>query len=113
VDTDGADVLAGGGAMSGERSFIEGGATARYTGGTRKFSAGAEVYGRAYTWQGVYEAAVLEEASDIRAGTRFYIEAWFGRNHRLRVEYDVSSQLLWAAEINGIKSLRLIGEGHF
>lgn len=102
----------------GEDSFVEGGTTLRFTQGARKFSAGAELYARYYHFQPSYDIApdVIESwdlEPDVRGGARFNVEAWAGERLRLKAEYDVSTHLVLAPELRGMKSLRILAEGRF
>lgn len=109
----------------GERGFAEGNATVRYSQGARKFSAGAEIYLRAYDIQTPYELPDDDDMEDpveiperlagpeLRWGGRFTVEAWASDNLRLKVEYDVTSALLIEPGLLGIKSLRIMAEGRF
>jgi hypothetical protein len=105
----------------GEQSFIEAGATVRYSTGARKLSAEAELYARRIRWHRIYEIAqsapiddlVLhdERAADIRGGGRFSLEAWITPRFRVRAEYELSTAIEIAPEILGFKSLKLLVEG--
>ncbi len=112
VQSDRADPLPLSTGSFGERSFFEGGSTLRYTQGARRFSASAELYGRSSRYQSPWIAS-QDERSDVRGGGRFAVEGWAGDSLRLRVEYDVSSQLRLAQELRGLKSLRVMTEGRF
>jgi hypothetical protein len=103
---------------TGERSFIEGNGTLRYSQGARKFSAGAEVYLRAYRLLSAYEWAGAELPErlaeyEVRGGGRFSVEGWAGDNLRLKAEYDVTTELVVAPNLHGLKSLRILAEGRF
>lgn len=104
----------------GEKSFAEGNATVRYSQGARKFSASAELYLRWYDFQSSYafadlltDPAAARLDRDLRGGGRFSVEGWAGENLRLRAEYDVTTALVVAPELSGIKSLRILAEGRF
>jgi hypothetical protein len=101
----------------GERSFTEAGTSLRYTQGARELSAGAELYMRYYQFQPSYidiPPALLQALDpDIRGGGRFSVEAWAGERLRVKAEYDVSTTLVLAPELRGIKSLRVLVEGRF
>lgn len=94
----------------GERSFFEGGGTARFTLGARRFGAGVEVYMRYYDTPPLHAELALERA-DVRGGGRFEVEGWAGERLRLKAEYDVSTALVRAPELSGVKSLRVLLEG--
>jgi hypothetical protein len=95
-----------------ERSFVEAGAVIRYTQGARLFSAEAEFYGRAYERTLLYETADVP-TSDERVGGRMSVESWAGERLRLRLEYDVTTELPVIPELRGLKSLRVLMEGRF
>ncbi|HVV84915.1 MAG TPA: hypothetical protein VHE35_17745 [Kofleriaceae bacterium] len=105
----------------GERSLVEGGVSARFSGGARKFSVSAEIYarrtryGEQYRDDGVpgddLEAQDLLDTVDLRGGGRVTLDGWVTERVRLRGEYDLSTQLDAAPEIRGLKSLRIVAEG--
>jgi hypothetical protein len=98
---------------TGERTFGEGGLSARYSLGARKFSASAELYGRALLPRSEY-IREEEEQRDTRTGGRFSIDGWASEKIRLGLVYDLSfGALRYAPELEGIKSLRLTAEGTF
>ncbi len=113
----------------GERSLIEGGGSARFSSGARRFSAAVEIYlrktkfaeryqddgsyGRGAAGLGDDELVRVLGPDDFRGGGRISFEAWITPNLRMRAEYDVSSRLDLAPEILGLKSLRLVAEGTF
>ena len=96
----------------GERSFAEGGMTARYTQGARRLTARVEVYTRYFNTPAAYQD-VMPLDDDVRIGGRFGAEIWPSDQLRLKVDYEVSSQLVLAPEVRGFKSLRAIAEGRF
>jgi hypothetical protein len=106
-------------ASTGERGFVEAGATLRMTLGARKFSALVEIYGRDTDYARVYCVGTKCQSdndtgvkqSDVRGGGRFTVDAWIGRRVRMFASYDLSSSLPLAPELTGYKSLRLIMEG--
>ncbi|MCA9676611.1 MAG: hypothetical protein KC464_16380, partial [Myxococcales bacterium] len=104
-------------ARMGEESLVEGGASARYSGGARRFSVQGELYLRRTKWAGLYQEDAAGQAPvillDFHGGGRFSIEAWVNPRVRLRGEYDVSSTLDLAPELRGIKSLRFFMEGTY
>lgn len=108
----------------GESSLFEGGVSARFSGGARKFSVTAEVYGRQtrYTDQYIDDGVVASggldlEATDLikdsgfRGGGRITLDAWITERVRLRGEYDLTTGLEVAPEVSGLKSLRIVAEG--
>lgn len=97
--------------FTGERSFFEAGAFARYSLGARTFSAAAELYGRALQPRSEYIAAA-DETWDLRSGGRFSVDGWATRQVRVAVVYDLSfAALRYAPELRGVKRLRLTVEG--
>lgn len=103
---------------TGERSILEGGVSARMSLGARKFSALVEGFARSTQYALVYclpaqcgTAATGIPSSDLRFGGRFTVDAWIRDRLRLLASYDVSSQLTFAPEMSGYKSLRLMMEG--
>ncbi|MEZ4402294.1 MAG: hypothetical protein R3B06_19875 [Kofleriaceae bacterium] len=107
----------------GERSLIEGGAAARFTGGARKFSATVEFYARRTRFAQLYvddgvsdtrpEATDPLDASSLHGGGRFQAEAWISPRLRLRTEYELTTRLGSAPEITGLKALRILVEGRY
>lgn len=113
----------------GERTLLEGGVVARFSGGARRFSAAAEAFVRRTRWAERYrddgvadprtggggdlEDELLLGELDVRGGGRISFDAWVTARLRLRTEYDISSALDVAPEIRGLKSLRLLAEGQF
>ena len=106
----------------GEQSFLEGGATVRYSTGARKLSAEAELYARRIRWHRIYDiydtAGPMEDPlfhaerpAELRGGGRFSLEAWITPRFRLRAEYELSTAIEIAPEILGYKSLKLLAEG--
>lgn len=114
VDTVGlADELPANTGAIGEKSFMEGGLTLRFSQGRHTFGAMAELYTRIYRAQSPY-IPIEEEALDSRSGGRFSVDGWANKQTRMRVEYDVAflpSNL--APELRGVKSLRVMAEGSF
>ena len=99
--------------LSGERTFLEGGAFLRYSLGARLFSAKAEFYGRRFRTRSPFIAKVDEQAV-FRSGGRFSVEGWATDNIRVLLAYDLSfASLQTAPELDGIKSLRINAEGTF
>ena len=97
--------------FTGERGFIEGGTFARYSLGQRTFNASAELYGRALRSRSEYIAAG-DEPWDFRSGGRFALDGWASSRVRMAVVYDLSlSDLRFAPELRGVKSLRVLVEG--
>lgn len=96
----------------GERSFAEGGVSARYTQGARRLTARVEVYTRYFNTPPTYQG-IDPLDDDVRAGGRFGAEIWPSETLRLKVDYEVSTQLVLAPEVRGFKSLRAIAEGRF
>lgn len=104
--------------LLGERSFMEGGLSVRFSQGARKLSAAAELYGRAYRGTLVFVRADGQPATEADdpatlGGGRFSVDGWVLARLRVRAEYDVSTRLPSAPELRGIKSLRLLMEGQF
>jgi len=105
----------------GERGYAEGGLTVRYTGGARRFSAIAELYGRQTRSVALYENDNRNQPPgepklddlDRRGGGRFTLEAWPLPQVRLLAEYDLTTALELSPEIRSLKSLRLMAEGTF
>ena len=108
-------------ASTGERSFVEGGATMRMTLGARKFSALVEIYGRRTDFARVYcigtrcmsDSDTGVTTSEFHGGGRFTVDAWIRNRVRLFASYDLSSSLPLQPELTGYKSLRLILEGEY
>jgi hypothetical protein len=106
-------------ASTGERGFVEAGATLRMTLGARKFSALVEIYGRDTDYARVYCIGTRCQSdndtgvkqSDVHGGGRFSVDAWIGRRVRMFASYDLSSSIPLAPELTGYKSLRVIMEG--
>lgn len=97
--------------FTGERAFLEGGGFVRYSLGARTFNAGAELYGRAMRTRSEYIIAD-DEVWDFRTGGRFSIDGWTSSRVRLAAVYDLSfSELRYAPELRGIKTLRIMIEG--
>ncbi len=96
----------------GETSFVEAGVTLRYSLGTRAFRAQFEGYGRSYRRNSTYEN-LSQEGRANHTGGRFSIEGWAGERLRLRAEYDITSSIDSAPELQSLKSLRLFVEGRF
>jgi hypothetical protein len=111
-----ADPLAPNPAM-GETGLIEGGASARMSLGARTFSALLEAYGRSTRYARIYQLidpmAEPIRSQVFRAGGRFTVDAWIGRELRLFASYDLSTSLTLSPEVAGYKSLRLMVEGVF
>jgi hypothetical protein len=94
----------------GEESFREGVATVRYAAGARRFSFEAAGVLR------VYETQTVDGIgwTDLRSGTRFRIEAWAAKRFRVLGEYEVVSvRTRGAPDLEGVQSLRLMGEAAF
>jgi hypothetical protein len=107
---------------TGEESLVEGGVTARYSAGARRFSFQAELYGRLTRWAGLYDrqewtpdgiVVTSEQPQDLHGGGRFSLEAWVSPQVRLRGEYDITTQMEMAPEFRGLKALRLLIEGTY
>jgi len=97
----------------GERSFMEGGMTLRFSQGRRTFGATAELYTRIYRSQSPY-IPLEDEKRDTRSGGRFSVDGWANKRVRMRVEYDVAFLPTYLApELRGVKSLRIMAEGSF
>ena len=97
----------------GDRSFYEGGLGVDYSVGARRFSASAELYGRAYDRASPY-AEVVTTGFDTHSGGRFSVEGWARSQLRIKAEYDVSlGPLDVAPELRGVKMLRVLTEGTF
>jgi hypothetical protein len=97
----------------GEKNFLEGGISVRYSTGARKFTARAEVYGRQYAFRSPYDSE-LENDPDNRSGGRFSVEGWAGSRVRIRAEYDVARlPELMAIELQRVQTLRVLTEGRF
>jgi hypothetical protein len=106
----------------GETALTQGSIHIRYTTGARRFSAGAEIYGRRTTFSRVYvdddpdpetddqRDDAARDWDDRRGGGRFTLEAWPTARMRILAEYDVSSIIEVAPEIRGYKSLRMLVE---
>jgi len=102
----------------GQESFIEGGAGLRYSTGARRFSATAEFYARRSKYAGLYADDTPDigdaiDLKDLRGGGRFSLDGWMSPRLRLHLEYDVTTTLDNAPEINGWKVLRALAEGSF
>ena len=122
--------------LTGERTLYEGGLSARFSGGARKFSVAAELYARRTRYAEHYrddgisdddgdgfddaeDIGVLPEGvsagvidqSTFRGGGRITLDAWITERVRLRGEYDFSTAIELAPEVNGIKALRIVAEG--
>jgi hypothetical protein len=98
----------------GEEYIVEGGVSARYTAGARRFSAQGELYGRRTRWAPLYErAGVREEVKTLHGGGRFFIDAWVNPQVRLRVEYDLSTLVEESPQFRGLKQLRFYIEGTY
>jgi hypothetical protein len=108
----------------GERSLVEGGISARFSGGARKFSVGAELFVRRTRYAELYrddgvvdahgddrEADGVLGTRDLRGAGRVTLDAWVTERVRLRCEYDLSSSLAGSPEVNDLKSLRILAEG--
>jgi hypothetical protein len=106
-------------AAMGERDFVEAGATARMSLGSRKFSALVEIYGRDTDYALDYcigtrcqsDSDTGVPTDELRGGGRFQVDAWIGKRVRLFASYDLSTRLPFAPDITGYKSLKLIMEG--
>jgi hypothetical protein len=102
----------------GQESFIEGGGGFRFSTGARRFSASAEAYARRSKYALLYEEDTpavgdLLDRFDLHVGGRFALDGWLSPRLRLHLEYDLSSTLERAPEINGWKQLRFLAEGSF
>jgi hypothetical protein len=102
----------------GQESFVEGGLGFRFTTGAKRFSVTGEGYGRRARYGFLYEEDTplvgdLLDRNDLRGGLRFRLDGWLSPRLRLHVEYDLSSTLDNAPEINGWKVLRILAEGSF
>jgi hypothetical protein len=98
----------------GEESLVEGGVSARYSGGARRYSVQGEIYWRRTKWVPLFEAAPDDTGPlDRHGGGRFSLEAWVSPRVRVRGEYDLSTSLDFAPELLGLKSLRLLAEGTY
>ncbi len=97
---------------TGDSGFTELGTRLRMTLGARKFSAVLEIYGRRTHYEATYvDPLAPVPLRDLRGGGRVTIDAWLGPRVRLYAQYDASSELDSAPEINGYRSLRLIASG--
>ncbi len=97
----------------GESGFTEVGGALRMSLGARKLSAVVEIYGRKTRYAQLYSAMDPNQASDLRGGGRFTVEAWVNQRVRLYAAYDLSSRFEFQPEITGYKSLRLIMSGTY
>jgi hypothetical protein len=102
----------------GEESFGELGGGARVTTGARRFSGSVEGYLRRSKYSQLYTedsqtVGDILDRYDLRTGVRFAIDGWMSKRLRLHLEYDFTSTLDHAPEINGWKILRVLAEGSF
>lgn len=91
---------------------------ARYSGGARRFSAAAELYGRRTRYGKVYAPPpgapeVVVDAFTQQGGGRFWLEAWINPRIRLRAEYDLTTLLPLQPEFRGLKTLRFGIQGTY
>jgi hypothetical protein len=101
----------------GQESFIEGGFGGKFTTGARAFTVSAEAYYRRAKYSRIYEedtTAVgdLLDRFDSRFGGRIALDGWMTSKIRLHLDYDLSSTLDHAPEINGWKQMRVLLEGN-
>jgi len=96
----------------GERSFTEGGLTARFEPAQKSFSATAELYGRLYNLRSPYIDPA--DRTELRSGGRFTVTGQVNDYLRMKLEYDTAfAPTHLAPEIRGMNSLRVLAEGTF
>lgn len=102
----------------GQEAFFEGGGGLRFSTGARRFSASGEVYLRRAKYALLYfeDTPGVGDTLDrinFYYGGRVSLDGWLTQRFRLHLEYDLSSQIDTAPEINGWKQLRVLAEGSF
>src|SRR5262249_38336321 len=110
IDVQGTTIpLADVGAL-GERSFIEGSTTLRWSLGARRFS--AEIAAFARRWG--QEPLGAEPVADVAAGGRFGVVGWAAGKVQLRGEYEVAGIPDRTSEqLTGLQTLRVLLEATF
>jgi len=94
----------------GERSFIEGTATLRYSLGARRFSAELQAFVREWG----QNPLAADGVTDVAAGARFQVVGWVAEKLQLRGEYELASIPDRGAEqLGSLQSLRVLMEAIF
>jgi hypothetical protein len=100
-------------ASLGEESFAEFASGVRIGGSGQRFVIAGEIYGRRSKFAPQYLVDDPIDFIETRGGGRFVLEARVNRNLRMKLSYELSTEIERAPEISGYKSLRVVAESRF